>query len=490
MAYTFQTFVQNLPWLPPKHERRKATNPFKLMTMLTPLQWCFFLAGWFAWIIDAIDFFAVSLASTRLATYFHKTAADVSLAITLTLLLRGVGALIFGLLSDRYGRKWPLIANLLLLAIVSLGTGFIKTFKQFLGVRALFGCLMGGPWGMAVSLALENMPVECRGLFSGLIQLGYPTGYLVIACINLNKHVAAVTGWRNLFYAGAAFSTFAAVFRLVLPESTWFAEQKRLQKASGVETTESRKNTLFLREVGRMARRHWVRCVYGILFMSAFNFYSHGSQDLYPTYLQKSKGLSAHQSTVITIISNVGSICGCFLGGWISQFLGRRLTMIAFALFMGCMIPLWLIPDTFSGLAAGGFFVQFGVQGAYGIVPVYLSEISPPAFRAMWPGVAYQVGNMVASASAQIEATAGERLKDPKTGLPEYGRVSAILIGAAAGVLILLCLFGLEQHSSHYEEEAPAFAVGPEKYFDDTHDGDHKHETVHMEEATPRAHRV
>ncbi|ORY24476.1 MFS general substrate transporter [Naematelia encephala] len=432
------------------------------MATLTVLQWGFFISGWFAWTVDAIDFFAVSLATSRLAVYFHKPIGTVTLSITLTLLFRPLGALLFGLLSDRYGRKWPLVADLLVIAAFSLGTGFSKTFSTFLAMRSLFGIAMGGIWGLAVSMSLENMPVDCRGLFSGYLQLGYPVGYLMIAAINLNPRVASTSGWRLLFYIGAGFAASAALLRLLLPESTYFVERRKRQR---------RRNIVFIREVGNMMKMHWALCVYGIIFMTAFNFYSHGSQDLFPTYIQKDKGLSQHDASLITIIGNCGAIAGCAIGGYLSQYLGRRLTIIVMCLFCGAMLPLWLLPDSFAGLSAGAFFVQAGVQGAYGVVPVYLAEISPVAFRAMWPGVAYQIGNMVSSASAQIESTAGEHLKDPISGLPAYGRVSAILIATAAGVLIICCFIGIESHGAPFEQGRAAFEQDGGK---DVVEGDHR----------------
>jgi SHS family lactate transporter-like MFS transporter len=297
------------------------------------------------------------------------------------------------------------------------------------------------------------MPVECRGLFSGFLQLGYPVGYLIIASVNLNSTVKQQGNWRYLFYTGAGFSFACALFRLCLPESAYFREHKRRQAADleeqrrrdGPLVDRRSTNRLFVREFLHMLRSQWLRCLFGILLMTGMNFYSHGSQDLYPTYLQVGKGFDSRHTTLATIIGNCGAIVGCAMGGYTSQYLGRRLTIIVFCVFCCCMIPLWLIPTTFAPLAVGAAMVQAGVQGAYGVIPVYLSEISPPAFRAMWPGVgelangyegtvlisAYQIGNMVSSASAQIEATAGERLKDHVNGRPAYGKVSAILIAVS-----------------------------------------------------------
>ncbi|TNY18325.1 carboxylic acid transporter [Rhodotorula diobovata] len=450
-------FVANLP-RPPPASNRESINVFKVLRSMTAMQWLFFASGWIAWTVDAIDFFSVSLSNHRLSEYFDKPLKTITTSITLTLLFRPVGAIIFGLLSDRYGRKWPLIADLLVCGVLSLGTAFVKTFSQFLAVRSLFGIAMGGIWGLSASLALENMPVAARGLFSGLLQQGYAVGYLIAAVLNLTE-VAKHDDWRILFYFAAAVSAAAALFRLVLPESAYFVERREAEKASGATVSSGQKSKIFLREAGRALRLHWVRCIFAVVLMTCFNFFSHGSQDIYPSYMQDSKNLSSHQSTLATIVGNCGAIAGGSIAGYVSQFLGRRLTMIVMCIWTCAFIPLWLLPNSFGGLAAGAFFVQFGVQGAWGVVPVYLAELSPVAFRAVWPGVAYQLGNMVSSASAQIEATAGSNIRQAN-GDPDYGRVGAILICVIAGAIIICCLVGAEQHGSHFEKGKAAFEDG------------------------------
>ncbi|GJN90545.1 hypothetical protein Rhopal_003557-T1 [Rhodotorula paludigena] len=429
-------FVHNLPRPPPKSER-SSVNAFKLL---------------------AIDFFSVSLSNSRLSVYFDKPLSTITTSITLTLLFRPLGAVIFGLLSDRYGRKWPLIADLLICGALSLGTAYVKTFGQFLAVRCLFGIAMGGIWGLAAALGLENMPVEARGLFSGILQQGYAVGYLIAAVLNLTE-VARHDDWRILFYFAAAVSAFAALLRALLPESAYFIERREAEKASGSTTTGWAKSRIFVKEMGRALRLHWVRCIYAVCLMTGFNFYSHGSQDIYPSMIQESKGLSSHDATLATIVGNVGAVCGGTIAGWISQFLGRRLTIIVFCVWTCCFIPLWLLPNTFGPLAAGAFCVQFGVQGSWGVVPILLSEISPPAFRAVWPGVAYQLGNMVSSASAQIEATAGEKLRTEEDR-PDYGLVGAILIAVVSVWIIGCVLVGSEAHGSHFEKAKAAYEEG------------------------------
>ncbi|KAG1818558.1 carboxylic acid transporter protein [Suillus subaureus] len=438
--------------------------------------------SWLAWTCDAIDFFAVSLTVSPLATQFHKSTAQITTAITLTLLFRPVGAIIFGILSDRFGRKWPLIFNLLLCCILELGTGFVNTFSEFLGVRALFGIAMGGIWGLSSASALENLPVELRGIASGVLQEGYAVGYLIAAVINLT--LVAQHGWRVLFWTGAGISFFAAAIRVLVPESAFFLRAKEQEIARGTNT--SQKTKIFIKETKEMLKRHWLLCIYAVLLMTGFNFLSHGSQvgvsrvykftgrahndvhvqDLYPTYLETTKGFSAHDATVATIIGNCGAVAGGVIAGWASQYIGRRLTIVIFTLLIGAFIPLWVLPSSFSALSAGAFCIQVGVQGAWGVIPIQLAEMSPPAFRATFPGVAYQIGNMISAASAQIEATGGANLKTTiiKDGVPtqepNYATVQAIFIGVVAAFVVVVTIVGPENHSSHFEKHKTAFEEG------------------------------
>ncbi|KAG8679425.1 hypothetical protein FRC12_022849, partial [Ceratobasidium sp. 428] len=257
----------------------------------------------------------------------------------------------------------------------------------------------------------------------------------------------------------------AAILRSVLPESAVFLRAKAARKAA--EEREGHragpsKTRVFLHETKQMLKSHWLLCIYAVLLMTGFNFLSHGSQDLYPTYLQKTKLLSAHQSTIATIIGNCGAIAGGVVAGYVSQHIGRRLTIIIFVCLVGAFIPLWILPDGFSKLSAGAFCVQFGVQGAWGVVPIFLAEMSPPAFRATFPGVAYQLGNMVSSASAQIEATGGEHLKATVQGqiVPDYAKVQGIFLGVVSAYLIIVTIFGPEHLGSEFEKHKTAFEEG------------------------------
>ncbi|KAJ7303500.1 MFS general substrate transporter [Mycena albidolilacea] len=455
---------------PPPEKRRQPL--LKMLWELTWLQWALFGVGWLAWTCDALDFFSVSVSVPALSKQFNKPTSTITQAITLTLLFRSIGAVLFGIFSDRFGRKWPLVFNLLLVAVLELGAGFVQTFRQFLALRSLFGIGMGGIWGLAASTSLENLPVELRGFASGILQEGYAFGNLLAALISLKLVQEVAPGWRALFWTASGISVFGAFLRSLLPESEAFLKARRAAEAHGT-VSEAQKTRVFIRETNAMLKKHWMLCIYAVLLLTDFNFLAHGSQDLYPTYVQENKGFSTHASVVATIIGNCGAIAGGAVAGWASQFLGRRITIVLCEILTGAFIPLWILPNGFAALAAGAFCIQFGVQGAWGVIPIHLTEMAPPAFRATFPGVAYQIGNMIASAAAQIEATSGDHLKTFVNGkvIPDYGKVQGILIGAVAAFVILITIIGpAENHSSHFENHRVAFderGAGDNAFIDD-----------------------
>ncbi|WVQ75950.1 hypothetical protein IAR50_005585 [Cryptococcus sp. DSM 104548] len=439
-------------------EEPETKNPFKQLAAVPPYAWLLFFSGWLAWTVDGYDFFCVSLTLDQLAEQFGVSTSSITTSITLTLLFRSLGAVLIGVCADRYGRKWTLVVNCLFIMVFELGSGFVNTYKQFLAVRSLFGIAMGGIWGTAAATGLENVPPIARGICSGILQQGYAVGYLLAAVINLTVVETSKYHWRSIYFFGAGFSLLAAIIRACLPESEQFIEARKEAKAKGISSKQATKT--FIRELGNMFRTNWVRWIWGVLLMTFFNFFSHGSQDLFPTYLKTTKGFSGSLASKATIISNCGAVVGGTLAGWCSQFLGRRFAILACCVWTACWIPLWILPNSFGGLAAGGFFIQSGVQGAWGIVPVYLGEVSPPAFRALFGGLTYQLGNMASAGSAQIEATAGKTLKLPNSSTPDYAAVMGILIGTVIGYGMIVVLFGPESDGSHFEKARVAIERG------------------------------
>ncbi|KAL6832315.1 major facilitator superfamily domain-containing protein [Trichoderma camerunense] len=424
-------------------------NPWKLLRMLNRQQWAFFAIAFWAWTWDAFDFFTVSLTVADLAKQFDKQTTEITWGITLVLMFRSVGAILFGVAADRYGRKWPFIVNNLLFIALELGTGFCNTYKQFLACRALFGVAMGGLYGNAAATALEDCPQEARGIISGMLQQGYAFGYLLAAAfarglVNTTSH-----GWRPLFWFGACPPVLFIAFRLMMPETQTYLERERMR----IEAGQNRSNDesvgkVFIKEGKVAVKRHWILLTYLVLLMAGFNFMSHGSQDLYPTMLTNQLGFSADKVTVTQVVANLGAMTGGTIVGFVSQSVGRRFSIIICCIVGGALLyPYTFVHDT--SIMAAAFFQQFCVQGAWGVIPIHLMELSPGAFRTFVVGTAYQLGNLVSSASSTIEATIGERFPLPPTASGtkryDYGKVICIFMGCVYAYVLILTFLGPEQ---------------------------------------------
>ncbi len=355
------------------------------------------LAGFLGWTLDAFDFFLVGLSLTAIAAEFHKTDAEIALSISLTLGFRPVGAFIFGLLADRYGRRLPLIIDLIFFSVVEVLSGLAPNYVTFLALRCLFGIGMGGEWGVGASLAMEKVPAKRRGVLSGLLQEGYAAGYMLAAiCYFL---VFPRWGWRPMFFIGGLPALLAIFVRLRVKESeVW--KKTRHDTWSGL---------------GRGIASHWKLFFYLVLLMMMMNFVSHGTQDMYPTLLKRAWHFSPQKVAVVTAFTMVGAIIGGILFGLLSDRFGRRGSMIAALLCAIVVIPLWALSPSLVVLLIGGFLMQFMVQGAWGIIPAHLSELSPDSVRGFLPGFAYQCGVLLAGSVAYIQAVFAARTSYPTT---------------------------------------------------------------------------
>lgn len=443
-------------------------NPIKLLRMLNRMQWAFFAVAFLAWTWDAFDFFTVSLTVTELAEQFDKSNTDITWGITLVLMFRSVGAIIFGIASDRYGRKWPFVVNNLLFIVLELGTGFCNTYSQFLACRALFGIAMGGLYGNAAATALEDCPEPARGLMSGILQQGYAFGYLLAAAFSRALVGTTSHGWRPLFWFGACPPVLFIAFRLMLPETEAFQERQRLRDAGASDGSDS-VGSVFIREGKVAVKKHWLLLTYLVLLMAGFNFMSHGSQDLYPTMLKSQLGFDANQVTVTQVVANLGAMTGGATVGYLSQSVGRRISIIVMCIVGGAL----LYPYTFirsDSIMAAAFFEQFCVQGAWGVIPIHLMELSPGAFRTFVVGTSYQLGNLVSSASSTIESRLGERFPLPPTATGEkrydYGKVIAIFMACVYVYVIALTFIGPEHLRKKFDvvhDQDARAVVGDEK---------------------------
>ncbi|PYL27653.1 MAG: MFS transporter [Verrucomicrobia bacterium] len=392
-----------------------------------------FIACFLGWALDALDFFLVTFVLIPIGHDFGQTIPRVAFAITLTLMMRPVGAFIFGLLGDKFGRRIPLMADIIFYSVMELLTAFAPNFTIFLILRALFGIGMGGEWGLGASLAMESLPTQTRGLFSGILQQGYAVGYLLAALVYWI--VFPHFGWRGLFIAGALPAFLVIYIRAHVPESPVWQRQRSQQKPK-------LRMSIFLKQ-------HGVLFIYAALLMTAFNYMSHGTQDLYPTYLEKQRGFGVSAKSMISIVYATGAICGGAVMGFLSQQWGRRRIIILSATCGMLLIPLWIFAPSTTLLIMGGFLIQFMVQGAWGVVPVHLNELSPPEFRGTFPGLAYQLGNFAAAYAAQQQAWLAERFR-LSNGQPNYAITMALVEAVVFLVIIFLAAIGREERGKEF----------------------------------------
>ncbi len=347
--------------------------------------WHTVLACFLGWTLDAFDFFVVVFLVGTLATSFQVSKTDIVLTLTVTLATRPAGAFIFGILADRYGRRKSLMANVLFYSVIEVLCGFAPSFTVFIILRGLYGLGMGGEWGIGASLTMESVPRRWRGILSGVLQSGYPVGYLLAAVAA--RFVLPIWGWRAMFFLGAAPALLALYIRAGVPESkAWLAHREPDVRA-------------ILRTVGR----HWKSFLYLVLMMTMMMFLSHGTQDLYPDFLKTAHNIKASTVSDLAVLYNIGAIVGSILFGYLSERLGRKRSMLgAFGLAL-VVIPFWAFGGSIGVLAAGAFLMQMGVQGAWGIIPAHLSELSPDSVRGLLPGLSYHLGILIAAPTNSIE---------------------------------------------------------------------------------------
>jgi SHS family lactate transporter-like MFS transporter len=456
-------------------------------------------ASFLGWALDAFDFFLMVFMFKTIAQEFHTDVKAVALAATLTLAARPFGAFVFGLFADRYGRRPVLMVNILLFSVLEFASAFAPTLAILLILRTLFGFAMGGEWGVGAALTMESIPPKLRGVISGFLQQGYAFGYLLAAAVNF--FLFDRIGWRGMFMVGVAPALLVVFIRFGVKESPAFEAQR---------ATAPKRNPLMLFGVGLVAmavavgpsllsevkkadvtawiaangvpsmladvvnllnptqmwiyfvdapialialfllfRKHWLMALYVVVLMTAFNFFSHGTQDLYPTFLEVQHKLDTETRSLITAIMNVGAILGGITFGLWSEKIGRRRTVVVCALLALPIIPLWAYSHGLVMLTLGAFAMQVMVQGAWGIIPAHLNELSPEMSRGVFPGFAYQLGNLLASGNAVLQAGVAESRGD------DYSFALAVVAGVVAVVIAVLTFLGPERRGQAFQGTRP-----------------------------------
>ena len=410
----------------------------KQVRSLTPSQRRTFAACFLGWSFDAFDYFLLTFCFDYVASEFHVTVKVVVESLFWTLAMRPVGALLFGALAERFGRKPVLMVNIACFSVMELATAFSPSWPLFLVARALFGVAMGGEWGVGAALALESLPVEGRGFFSGLLQEGYVTGNLLAAAVAGlfwlavgHVHPQGFAGsWRMLFVLGSVPSLFALWMLSRVDESpVWLAgarERAEKRAAPGARLGEQ------VSGAWTLVVRYWRPFFYLVLLMFAFTSFSHGTQDLYPKFITHDFGLRPSVVSAVSIVGSLGAFLGGIVCGTLSERWGRRRAIVVAALLAIPMVPLWAFSHTAVLLACGGFLMQLMVQGAWGIVPVHLNELSPGPVRAIFPGLAYQLGNLLSSRNGVFQAALAARYFG--------GRFAPVMAGTVVCVALLVAL--------------------------------------------------
>jgi SHS family lactate transporter-like MFS transporter len=391
-------------------------------------------ASFLGWSLDAFDFFLLVFVLKDIATEFHTDISNVTIAILLTLAMRPIGAFIFGRAADRFGRRPTLMVDIMLYSILEFASGFAPSLTVLIVLRALYGVAMGGEWGVGASLTMETIPPHARGFVSGLLQSGYPTGYFIASIVY--GTLFPIIGWRGMFMVGVLPALLVLYIRRTVPESPSWSKEAAIERGGTLTVLKS----------------HWRLGIYAVVLMTAFNFFSHGTQDLYPTFLQVQHKMSPHAVGIIAVIYNIGAICGGILFGTLSERFGRRRCMIVAALLSLPVIPLWAFSDSAVLLAVGAFLMQFTVQGAWGVVPVHLNELSPDTARGTFPGFVYQLGNLLASVNATLQAAIAEHFGG------NYGLALAVVAGSMALIIALLAQVGSEAKGVAFSKAQTATA--------------------------------
>ncbi|CEP21966.1 Carboxylic acid transporter protein homolog [Cyberlindnera jadinii] len=428
-------------------------NPLPALKEMTPRNWNFFFMGFIAWFSASFAFFLTAVSGTVIAESLEVSTKDITWGLSSVLMVRSAGAVIFGLWTDNYSRKWPFIATAAMFCVLQIGTGFCNTYTQFLA---------GGTYATAAATSLEDAPLKARSTLSGLFFTAYPFG-MVFAAIFWRAFQETDHTWKALFWFSAGIPFVLIIWRLLYPETIYFTELLKVKKLIKEEASTSPKISKWAK-TKTMFSKYWLLFTYLVLLLASSNFLTHASQDMYPTMLRSQFGWSNDAQTVAIVVTNLGGVIGSLVTGIVMEVLGRRLSILLCCVIGGSFIYPALMLHTTSATLGCGFFMMFGVLGVWGVIPAHLSELSPPDARVLVSGLAYQLGNLASSASSTIETDLAQRWPlewDAEGNVIrlDYAKTIAVFTGAVFIYTVVIALVGPEKY--HRDLNSPLL----KKYF-------------------------
>lgn len=445
-------------------------NPLPSLREMSWNNWNFFFMGFVAWFSASFDFFLTAVSGTYIAQSLDVSTADITWGLSAVLMVRSAGAVIFGLWTDNYSRKWPFITTAAMFCALQIGTGFCKTYQQFMAVRAISGIAMGGTYATAAATSMDDAPLKARSFLSGLFFSAYAFG-MIFAAIFWRAFESTKHSWKALFWFSSCFPFILICWRLVFPETRYFTrvlKARELIKQDQIEAGVYVKPTLKTKwgSVKAMLKKDWLLFTYLVILLAGTNYLTHASQDMYPTMLRSQLEWSLDAQTVAIVVVNLGAIAGGLIAGTFMEVTGRRLAILICCVIGGCFVyPAYMMHNN-SAVLGGGFFLFFAVIGVWGVLPIHLSELSPPDARALVSGLAYQLGNLASSASSTIETRLAKLwpLEWDAEGNPikyDYAKTIACFTGAVFIYVFITTFIGPEKF--HRDLSSPLLKTYIEK---------------------------
>ncbi|KAJ1960773.1 Carboxylic acid transporter [Dispira parvispora] len=408
------------------HTEMETTNVWTLLKLMNGTQYLVFAAMFFGWCLEGMDFYLASITLSEVADTFEIPISRMAVATTLTLAMRPVGALLFGTLGDRFGRRWPLVANVAVCGLVSIGSAFAPNFTIFAILRSIFGIAMGGEWALSASMTMESLPKPCHGLFSGILHQAGPLGHIFAALLHLG--VFPSLGWRPIYWIAAIPTVVIILMRVIIPESPeWLRQRSERMARQALEDNPSDTSSYFS-SLWIDVIRYRKTALHMVALLASLAFVARSLTDLYPTVMRVQLQIPVNVTTAALISRDVGTMLGAVISGYLSQYIGRRTAMLGSIALALAFVPLFAIPQVGWQVILGAIIITTFIGGFQGVLAVFLHELGPSANRVLFMGLTTQCANLITGATAQIESILAEKWPRTARGTVNFTAIMGIVM--------------------------------------------------------------